>query len=252
MENPHSLQQCLELNSRSPSSVRTLADAFLADEAVDDDVDAVALVLLQLRHHRQHVAVPVYPDAGEALLLELVDRVGVGALLVPDDRGEYLYLRALRVGEDGVGHSHRGEGLYRRVVVGAIRNADPGVKQAEVVVDLGDGPDGGTRVVRGRLLIDRDGRGEAFYRVDVRLLEAAQKLPGIARQRFHVAALPLREDGVEGQSRFARPGHPGEYRERSLGYGDVDVLEVVLPRAFDDYPILGADIVLFHSGKIIH
>ena len=40
----------------------------------------------------------------------------------------------------------------------AVRLADPGVEQAQVVVDLGDRADGRARVAVGRLLVDRDRR----------------------------------------------------------------------------------------------
>ncbi len=55
-------------------------------------------------------------------------------------------------------HLTDGLGIQRQVVVGAARLADAGEQQAQVVVDLGDGPDGRAGVVRGRFLFDRDRR----------------------------------------------------------------------------------------------
>src|SRR5690606_24860373 len=91
------------------------------------------------------------------------------------------------------------------------RDADARVEQAQVVVDFGDGADGRARVVRGRLLLDRDGRGEALDVVDVRLLHHAQELPGIGRQRLDVAALALGVDGVERERGLAGPGQAGDH-----------------------------------------
>ena len=38
----------------------------------------------------------------------------------------------------------------------AVRHADARVKQAQIIVDLSDGADGGTRIATGGFLIDRD------------------------------------------------------------------------------------------------
>ena len=52
----------------------------------------------------------------------------------------------------------QGLALDRLAAVGAVRMADARVKQAQVVVDLGDRADRGARVARGGLLVDGDGR----------------------------------------------------------------------------------------------
>ncbi len=72
--------------------------------------------------------------------------------------------------------------------------ADAGVEDAQIVVDLGDGTDGRARIAAGGLLLDADGRRQTSQVIDVRLLQLTEKLPGIRRKRFDVAALPL---GIE-------------------------------------------------------
>ena len=118
--------------------------------------------------------------------------------------------------------------------LGAVRLADAGEEQPEVVVDLGDGADRRARVARGRLLVDGDGRGEALDEVDVRLVHLAEELPGVRGERLDVAALALGEDRVEGQGGLARPGEPGEDDEGVAGQVERDVLQVVLASATDD------------------
>ena len=108
-------------------------------------------------------------------------------------------------------------------------DADAGVQEAQVVVDLGDRADGRPRVPGGRLLVDRDGRGQALDEVDVRLVHLAEELPGVRRQRLHVPSLPLGVDRVEGQGGLARPGQAGEHDQRVPREVQRDVLEVVLP-----------------------
>ena len=91
-------------------------------------------------------------------------------------------------GEEGVGAGGFGKGeeggddLVDRVVAddaAAVQAGDGAaarVEQAEVVVDLGGGGDGGARVARLVLLLDGDGGSEAVHEVDVGLLDALEEL----------------------------------------------------------------------------
>ncbi|CAB4548636.1 unannotated protein [freshwater metagenome] len=78
-------------------------------------------------------------------------------------------------------------------------NADAGIEQTEVVVDLGDRSDGGTRIAGGRLLIDGDRGRKTLDEVDIGLVHLAEELTGIGRQRLDVAALAFGVDRVKGQ-----------------------------------------------------
>ena len=115
--------------------------------------------------------------------------------------------------------------------------ADAGVEEAQVVVDLGDRPDGRARVAGGRLLVDGDGRREALDEVDVGLVHLAQELAGVGRERLDVAALALGVDGVEGQGGLARARQPGEDDQPVPGQVEGDVAEVVLAGPANDQTV---------------
>ena len=66
-------------------------------------------------------------------------------------------------------------------------------------------------------MFDRDGGREAVDLVEVRLLHHLQELAGIGRERFHVTALALGVDGVEGERGFARAREPVNTTSRSRG-----------------------------------
>ena len=101
--------------------------------------------------------------------------------------------RVLRQREHVVHHlRHRLRG-ERDAVLGAVRLADAGEEQPQVVVDFGDRADGGARVVAGRLLLDGDGGRQALDQVHVRLFHELQELPRVRRERSrHSAAGPRR------------------------------------------------------------
>ena len=126
-------------------------------EPVDDDLHRVLGVLRKLRHRVDLVHLAVDANAHETLGAELHDELELLALAVDDDGREDHELRVLGKRQRRVDHlrdRHRGELLLR--MVRAIRIADAREEQPEVVVDLGDGADRRARVVRGRLLLDRD------------------------------------------------------------------------------------------------
>ncbi len=214
-----------------------LLGARLDAEPVDHHLDGVLLLLLELRRVGELVHHAVDPGPRVPLGLELGEQVDVLALAAPDHRGEHHEPGALGHREDPV------DDLLRALLGDpfaadrAVRLADPGEQQPQVVVDLGDRADGGARVARGGLLVDRHRRAEALDEVDVRLVHLAEELPGVRRQRLDVAALPLGEDRVEGQARLARPGQPGEHDQGVPGQVEADVTQVVLACATDDQTV---------------
>ena len=204
------------------------------NETVDDDFDLVLLVAFERQLRRQVDDFTVDPGPREALPRELVEEGVVLPLAAPHDRRQHLEAGA--VGE----LQHPVDDLLGRLArdelsaVGAVRDADPGVKKTEVVVDLGDGPDRRARVARRRLLVDRDRRRQALDEVDVGLVHLAEELARVRRQRLDVAALTLGVDRVERQGRLARAREPGEHDQLIAREHEVDVAEVVLARPPDD------------------
>src|SRR5690606_41723627 len=77
------------------------------------------------------------------------------------------------------------------------RPPDPGVQQAQVVVDLGHRPHGRTGVAAGRLLVDGDGRRQSLDEVDVGFVHLAQELPGVRRKRLDRKSTRLNSSHVK-------------------------------------------------------
>ncbi len=200
----------------------------LADlEAVDHHADVVLLVLVQRRDLVELVDLAVDQRAHVALGAQLGEQLQMLALAALDHRRQQHQLAGLGQGQHLVDHLRDGLRLQIDVVLGAARRAGAGEQQAQVVVDLGDGADRRARVVRGRLLLDRDRRRQPFDMIDVGLFHHRQELARIGRQRFDVTALTLGIERVEGQRRLARAGQPGDHDQAVARQFDIDVLEVV-------------------------
>ena len=177
--------------------------------------------------------------AREALALEVVEQLAVLALAALDDRREHLELGLLGQLEDAVDDLVGSLPLDLAAADRAVRDADARVEQAQVVVDLGDGAHRGARVLRRRLLVDRDRRRQALDVVDVGLVHLAEELPRVRREGLDVAALALGVDGVERERGLARAGQAGDHDELVARDVEVDVLEVVLAGAADGDAIQG-------------
>jgi hypothetical protein len=160
---------------------QSLANAVPADQAVDHDFDGVDLVAGQgdIGALGELDRDAVHPDAGESLLGQIVQQGAVLALAPPHHRGQHLELGALGQLEDPVDDLLRCLARHRPTAGGAVRVADAGVQQAQVVVDLGDGAHRRPRVAGGRLLVDGDGGRQSLDEVDVGLVHLAQKLAGV-------------------------------------------------------------------------
>ena len=174
-------------------------------------------------------------DALKALLEPFGELLLVLALAAAHDRREQIEAGAFGQRQHAVDHLRDDLAFDRQSRGRRIGHADARPQQAHVVVDLGDGSDGGARVLRRRLLLDRDRGRQAVDLVDIRLLHHLQELARIGRQRFDVAALAFGIDGVEGERGFAGAGQAGEHGEPVARNLEIDVLEIVLARAADGY-----------------
>ena len=156
------------------------------------------------------------------------------ALFGADDGREELQAGALREGEQLIDHLIDGLLGNDAAALGAMGGTHAGVEQAQVIVDFGDGADGGAGVFAGGFLVDGDGGGEAVDGIDVGLFHLPEELARIGRKALDIAALALGVEGIEGEGGLAAAGEAGEDDEFIAREGQVEVFEVILSDAADD------------------
>ena len=209
------------------------------DHAVDHDVDRVALGLGERDGIVQGAHLAVHADAHKAGLAGVAEGLGVLALAVLDHGREHHQPGLGGEGQDAVHHlldRLAADGLAADRAMGA---PGAGEEEPQVVIHLGDRADRRAGIAAAALLVDRDSGGEALDVVDVGLLHLAQELPSVRGERLHIAALPLRVDGVEGERGLAGSRDARDDDELVARDGDVDVLEVVLTGAADNDAVQG-------------
>ncbi len=207
-------------------------------QPVHDDLDRVRALPVDLAGLGELDRLSVDAGADEPPARQILQHLPELPLPAAHDRGEDLEARSLARREDPVGHLLDGLGGDRPAALVAVRRPRPREEDAEVVVDLGDGPDRRARVVRGRALLDRDCRREPLDVLDLGLLHLLEELPRVRREALDVAALPLRVDRVEREGRFAGAADAGDDGQAVARDLEVDVLQVVLRSTLDDDAVL--------------
>ena len=135
-----------------------VAEVFLDHQAVDHDVDGMRPAGIERARRFDLDDGSIHSHPRKAVFLQPLEQLVVGAFLPADDGCHDDYPGALRQGRHLVDHlidGAGGDGLAAAMAVGC---AHARVKQAEVVVDFGDGADRRARVVARGFLLDGDRR----------------------------------------------------------------------------------------------
>ncbi len=165
--------------------------------------------------------------AHEPLRLHVVEKFGEFAFALADHRCQHHHAGVRRQAQRRIDHLRHALRLQRQFVNRAVRSADAGVQQPQIVVNFGDGADGRARIVGRRALLDRNRRRKPFDQIDIGLLHQLQKLARVGGQRFDVAALAFRIQRVERKRRFARARQSGDHDQPVPRQIEIDVFQVV-------------------------
>ena len=191
------------------------------------------LLLLQLDLVAQVYDFAVHPSAHKTCFAHIFEDRLEFAFAALDQRRQDHDPRAFGHVEHGIDDLLGRLLLNWPVALRTVRVTNPREQQPQIIVDLGDRADRRTRVVAGALLVDRNGRRKARDVLDVGLVHLPQELARVGRQRFDVPPLALGIDGVEGERRLATARQASNDHQPVAREDQVDVLEVVLPRAAD-------------------
>ncbi len=162
---------------------------------------------------------------------------------------EHIQPNSLAQRQCGFGNLVDGVSLDQAIAVDAVDGAAAGVEQAQVIVDFCGRGHGGTRVARGVLLLDRNGRRQTVDLVHIRLLDALQELAGVGGERLDVAPLPLGVDRVEGQRTLPGTRYAADHRQLAVGNLAGDVFQVVSPRAADSDGVIQKEVTGREVGR---
>ena len=199
----------------------------LDDDSIHNRFDRMVLARIERREAFDVAQLAVDPHANETGFANRFEDRLMLALAASNHRGEQHQTRAFREADQPLLNLLGRLLADRLAALMAFRLAEPRIKQAEEIVDLGRGGDSAARVAGPDPLIDADCRRQPVQTVDVGPFERMKELAGVDRQRFQILPLALRVQRVEGEAALARAAGAREHDEPIAGNVDVDVLEIV-------------------------
>src|SRR5208337_2943771 len=111
--------------------------------------------------------------------------------------------------------------------------ADPGIEQAQVIMNFRDSangaPRGGHRLAAG----DRDSRRNALDPLGVRLFQRLKELASVGGEGLDVTPLAFRVERVKRERalpRAADPGHDDQFAQRQIQVNALEVMGLDLPK----------------------
>ena len=185
-------------------------------------------IVAQLHHH----SVDARP--GKTLLQQVFEQIAIFPFLRSHQRGQHQKRRSLGQLQNPLDNLIAALGGNRPAALRAMSLANPGEQHSQIVVNFGDRADRGPRILARAFLRDRNRRAQPGNVVDIGLGHLPQKLPGEARQAFHVPALPLGIQRVEGQRTFARSADAGQANQLIPRQHQIDAAKVMFASATDD------------------
>ena len=151
-------------------------------QSVDHYFDVVLFLLLELRRIGQRMDDTVDAHSRVALGVELIEEIDELALTSTDHWCEHLELDALIHLEHLVDDLLRGLTCDLLTTNRAVRRTCAGIKEPEVVVDLGDRAHRRTGVAVGRLLVDGHRRRQTLDEIDIGLVHLTEELTRVCRE----------------------------------------------------------------------
>ena len=133
----------------------------------------------------------------------------VPAFFPPDDGSQNLQFRSRFQLQDLIRHLIHALSSNLSPAVRARGNADPRIDKTKMIVDFRHRTHGGSGVAIGCFLVDRDGRRQSLDVLHVGLFHLSQKHSGIGGKRFHISALSLGKNRIEGEGGLAGTGKTG-------------------------------------------
>src|SRR5690606_27010408 len=166
-----------------------IAGLMAKHKPVHDGFDGVVLVAVQLNLFVHLAQLAVHADAYQAGPAYVLEDLLVVALTSLHQRCEHLDAAACWHAQNAIDNLLGRLRLHRAPADRAVGCAHAGIKQTQIVVNLGDGAYRRTWVMTNAPLVDGNRRAQPFDLVYGWLLQLAEKLPGVGRERLDITAL---------------------------------------------------------------
>ena len=124
------------------------------------------------------------------------------------------------------------------------------IEQTQIVVYLGSCTHSGTRILVGRLLLDRDNRTQSCNLVNIRTFHSTKEISGVCGECLYIPALSLGEDCIECKRRLTASTQPGDNRKAVTRYFDIYIFQIMYTCSLHAYRFFSFCHILIFSETL--
>ena len=208
-------------------------------DSIDRHLNCMFLVAVEPGPVVRRQQLSVYPQLGVALTRRPGSQVGIVALAGQHEGGRNLDSLAAVVPQYGLYDLIHRLRLNRHTAIRAVLHAQPQKQEPDKMVQLGYGGHRALPAAPAGSLLNCDGRRNPGHAVHLGTGGRLNELTGIRVQRFQIAPLTFVKKYIKGDSTLAAAADPGYDGEGVQRYGQVDILEIVLPGSAEADEFLG-------------
>ena len=188
------------LYSKLQSLCNTAPVVFSQNYSVDDYIYIMLDVLLELYLILiKPLHLPINPDSGISVATYSVDYILVFTLPAANYRTKDGKPRTLFMTLNALNYAVYALTFYNASAYRAVRNSYPRIEQPEIVINLRDCTNSGSRILIRSLLVNRNSRRQPLYELHIRFFHKSEELPRIRRERLYVFLLSLGVDCIKGK-----------------------------------------------------
>ena len=209
---------------------QALPDAFTHRQTVDDYRKAVLFIFLQTDILIQCAHLTIDKHTHIACTPHIVEHTHMLALAPPHQRCHHHKAASLRQLQHLVDYLLHALLLNELAAFRAVRFTCACEQKTQVIVYFRDRTYGRTRIAACCLLVNGNCRAQAFDVVHIRLVHLSQKLAGVGRKRFHIAALAFSVNCIKGQAAFTAAAEACDNYHFIARYFYRYIFQVVLSR----------------------
>ena len=203
-------------------------------QSINNNIDGMVLLLVEFRDLLDRIDSAVHADPRESSPFDVGNRLLVPSLASLDNGRIEDELRPFRQFQQRLDDLLGTLPAHRLPAFGAVREADGPVEQTQIVVNLRDRGDDGTRISTRRTLLDGDCGGQSLDPFHIWLLHLIEELTGIGRKRLHITSLPFGIKCIKGQRGLPATRESRHNGQRITGNPHVHIPQVVDLRPLND------------------
>ena len=194
-------------------------------------------ILIQCNILRKLIQISIDDHTHITALLRPLQHLFMASFPSAHHRREQLNLRPLRKRHDLIHHLIHRLLTDHPAALRAVGDTNPGVKKAEIIINLRYRSHRRTGIAVGRLLIDGNRRRKSLNTLHIRFFHLSKELAGVRREALHIPPLPLRINRLKRKRTLTGAAQPCQNHKFVSRNVHIQMLQIILTGTADLYKL---------------